>query len=411
MIHVCYGLYDRDGRYSKFVGTSITSLFENTTSAVTVHILHDNTLSEENRDKFNYVAGRYSQTIKFYNVEKLFPDKIDELREKFGAVEKTTLSLGTLYRLLIPHVFPESFSKIIYFDADTIINLDIKEFWQIDLKEKILGAVPEAETDPFYHHQRLEIKDNFLIKENLVNHEDYLNAGVLLLNLNGLRNENKLIDEGIKFASQNDTAFWDQDVLNYCFSKNYLKLPIKFNNFVINQRTISSDITQKQIYHYASSHALQMNLEDNFNKLWFEYFAKTPWFDAKICGNFYESLRQVYVEQKNFAIQVSKFVAGKKRVFFVAPNYIEAVKNIFGVENNEKIFSATAPDSLKKLIKFTMGGGGTKYLFILTDNYGEVHSILEKNGFIPGKDFINAWMFLSDAQGFPLNTHFVVKNL
>ena len=29
MIHVCYGLYDKDGRYSKFTATSMLSLFEN----------------------------------------------------------------------------------------------------------------------------------------------------------------------------------------------------------------------------------------------------------------------------------------------------------------------------------------------------------------------------------------------
>ena len=29
MIHVCFGLHDKDGRYSKFTGTAMTSLFEN----------------------------------------------------------------------------------------------------------------------------------------------------------------------------------------------------------------------------------------------------------------------------------------------------------------------------------------------------------------------------------------------
>ena len=29
MIHVCYGLYDKDGRYSKFTGTSMLSMLEN----------------------------------------------------------------------------------------------------------------------------------------------------------------------------------------------------------------------------------------------------------------------------------------------------------------------------------------------------------------------------------------------
>lgn len=52
MIHVCYALYDKNGKYSKLTGTSICSLFENTKAWVTIHLLHDHTLTEENRAKF-----------------------------------------------------------------------------------------------------------------------------------------------------------------------------------------------------------------------------------------------------------------------------------------------------------------------------------------------------------------------
>ena len=29
MIHVCFGLYDKNGTYSKFTGTTMLSIFEN----------------------------------------------------------------------------------------------------------------------------------------------------------------------------------------------------------------------------------------------------------------------------------------------------------------------------------------------------------------------------------------------
>ena len=47
MIHICFSLHDETGRYSKFTGTAICSIFENTflpPNSITVHILHDNTL-------------------------------------------------------------------------------------------------------------------------------------------------------------------------------------------------------------------------------------------------------------------------------------------------------------------------------------------------------------------------------
>ena len=71
MIQVCFGLHDADGHYSKFTGTTLTSIFENTCAEVTAHLLHDDTLTQDNREKFSALARRYNQTIKFYNVEKL----------------------------------------------------------------------------------------------------------------------------------------------------------------------------------------------------------------------------------------------------------------------------------------------------------------------------------------------------
>ena len=68
MIHVCFCFRDKTGRYAKFAGTSMFSLFDNTKSEVTVHLLHDDTLTQENRDKFSYIAGRYNQSVKFYNI-------------------------------------------------------------------------------------------------------------------------------------------------------------------------------------------------------------------------------------------------------------------------------------------------------------------------------------------------------
>ena len=72
MIHVCFGLYDKTGHYSKFTGTTICSLFDNMTSEVTAHILHDNTLTQDNREKFFALADRYKQRVNFYNVDELW---------------------------------------------------------------------------------------------------------------------------------------------------------------------------------------------------------------------------------------------------------------------------------------------------------------------------------------------------
>ena len=83
-VHVCYALYDANGLYSKFVGTSVLSLFQNASSLVTAHILHDHTLNEENKNKFIKLANSYKQKVEFHSVS------IDE--ETFRFMERTKFS-------------------------------------------------------------------------------------------------------------------------------------------------------------------------------------------------------------------------------------------------------------------------------------------------------------------------------
>ena len=125
MIHVCFGVYDKDGRYSKFTGTAIASIFDNTTSEVTVHILHDNTMTLANYEKFVYLAGKYGQHIKFYNVEKICAEKISRIISMIPAIKTARVSIGALFRLLIHDVIPIDVKKIIYLDSDIIVNLDV----------------------------------------------------------------------------------------------------------------------------------------------------------------------------------------------------------------------------------------------------------------------------------------------
>ena len=109
MIHICFGVYDKDGRYSKFTGT-------------TIHILHDNTMSLYNYEKFVYLAGKYGQQIKFYNVEKICADKMEEIKKLFPRVDIARFTVGAMYRLVIAKVLPANINKAIYLDSDMLVK-------------------------------------------------------------------------------------------------------------------------------------------------------------------------------------------------------------------------------------------------------------------------------------------------
>ena len=408
MIHVCFGVYDKDGRYSKFAGTTIASIFDNTTSEVTVHILHDNTMTLANYEKFIYLAGKYGQQIKFYNVEKLCADKIAELRKAMPSVEKDVVSIGTLYRLLMIHVLSNITKKIIYLDSDIIVNSDIKDFWQIDIKDKPLAAVTEISNGMV---PKLGLP---MCHDGFVKDDDYFNAGVLLVNLDYLSRESELIGKGIHFQSQHPNYIhFDQDILNWCFSTKYLKVPTKFNCFVRNERRNRRGVESK-IYHYLGSsygQGITPHMQDPFNRLWFKYFEKTPWFNAESIGHIYDGVRQIQHELQSRAIFMSKVMAGRQRAFFVPPNNLEPMKKVFGVDANEEVILAIGAESFKQLVDSMKKSNGSKLYFIITAQFPGVQAALTRAGFKDGKDFLNGLMFLSEAHGVPMNSYSLIKAL
>ena len=145
MIHVAYRLWGGDGFFAKMLGTSMLSMFENTEEKVTIHIMHNDRLTPDNRDKLCYIAGQYNQQVKFHNVEEIAGATL----RKFEAAHPMTSGINAAwYPLIIHEVFPD-LDKIIFLGADIIFNsLDVGELWNYDLGEYDIGAIPELEAPP-----------------------------------------------------------------------------------------------------------------------------------------------------------------------------------------------------------------------------------------------------------------------
>lgn len=180
MIHVCYGLRDESGKYSKFAGVSMQSILDNTQEKVTIHILHDSTLSEENYRKLALIALNHNQEIKFYNVETLAPDAIEFVQKNLPKINNFWGTIGALYRTLIPRFLDAE--RAIYLDTDVLVNLDIKDFWEVDLQSKPLGAVPECFSGDTHVTRIFGLCQN-----GTVDPHDYFNSGVLLMDLDRIR--------------------------------------------------------------------------------------------------------------------------------------------------------------------------------------------------------------------------------
>ena len=383
MIHVCFVLHDKTGHYSKFTGTTLTSIFKNTPAQVTAHILHDDTLTDDNRDKFQYLADSYGQLVKFYNVEELCADKINKYIELVPSVKNSRVSSAAFYKFLIPEVLDADIEKVIYLDADIIVNLDLNELWKVELSDNPLAVVLEIDNGTSPSLASCLCDDGFVAEEN------YFNSGMMIMNLKVLRGEEDNILRGIKFRGEHPKyRLFDQEIFNYCFETRTLKLPVRFNRLIKNMRVAGALSVGKEIYHYAGDEfGLGLNMNDPFNRLWWSYFIRTAWFGV-------DTLDCIFKGATDSILKSSKESGGKRRVFIVDEAHAYQIERNFSVRDEEEVIVAAAEseDDFQRLIKLMSGSNGERLFFVGISN---VIPKLEGAGFIEGKDFFNVAVFFS----------------
>ncbi len=170
------------------------------------HIL-DGGISSDKKEKLLKLKKLRDFDIQFYDMTKynwtIFP-------------ERAYINLAAYYRLSIPEVLPKNIQKTLYLDSDLIIEQDLKELWDTDISNYVLGAVEDEQGT--YSGTRLGLFNK------------YFNSGVLLLNLNKLRKTNLLEDSTAYFEkNKKKIIYQDQDILNGLFNKQYKNLPLKWN--------------------------------------------------------------------------------------------------------------------------------------------------------------------------------------
>lgn len=317
-INVCYGIADLKGTYSKFAGTSICSVLENAAGPVTIHLIHDDKLTERNKNNFQELVSRYGQEIAFYDVSVRWGYVWNRIWKSMPILAKSSLTIGMLYRLLIVELMPGE-RRAIYLDADTIVNLDIRELWGCEIPASGLAAVPDLFVQ--------KIGDD-MINAGVVSRDSYFNSGVLLLDLKKVSRVRNLIDKVLNFIIKYFPDYPDQDALNYLFPDSAV-LPNKYNTFV-DTATKERWPLENCIYHYANN-SLGLDMNNEFNRLYFRYFVKTPWFDEAFLGNFANNIEVLRLD----LVWLCNRCAGKRRIFIGPAFRQQSIMDFFEMGKDE----------------------------------------------------------------------------
>lgn len=130
-------------------------------------------------------------------------------------------------KILIYERIPANVKKVVFLDADIVLEKDPALIFDLDLEENYVGAVRDQVFEDFSKEAKSTLG---------INAHQYFNAGVMLVNLNKWRADNiskKSLDFAVK--KWNLTPYHDQDAFNYVVKGNWKEISPLWNPRILNK--------------------------------------------------------------------------------------------------------------------------------------------------------------------------------
>lgn len=192
-------------------------------------------LTESSKRKLKKIVELHSGKITFIQVDDtMFND----------APVCAHFTKETYFRFFACVLLPQNMDRVLYLDPDIVVNGDIKNFYSQTFKED------DKEFSFVVCEEKELSKDESLKKTlNIPSNKRYFNAGVLLINLNLLRQTYDIntifhyienYKEKIKYQDQDilNALYWDNVKFDDYYMYNYMPHSIKNNKNLHNARII-----------------------------------------------------------------------------------------------------------------------------------------------------------------------------
>jgi len=245
-----------------------SALLSSPGSRFSVRVLHAEPIADAEQDRAREVVEPLGSTLRFVHIAdaRHFPD---------GYFPRSVW-----LRILLPELMPDA-ERVLYLDSDLVVADDLLPLWRTELGEHLLGAV----TNPFYPF----MDDHPRLRLGIDNPRDYLNSGVLLMNLERMRAEGTSARLREFALSHRNCHYPDQDALNVVCRGRWLQLHPRWNVqstlFELSpaQLPLPADAVREALarpavihfigpfkpWHYLCRHPRQ--------SLYFEHARATPW--------------------------------------------------------------------------------------------------------------------------------------
>jgi len=227
-----------DSNYLVPATVLLKSLFDNNRRAqLSINLLH---LSSQTKEKDLIFWEQY--THEHGHLFRAIPVS----DESISVYPELRHSKSTYLRLLLSDMLPESVTKILYLDADTVVLADLLDLYQTDISDYYAAAV-KATLNVYAKHDAFS--QNHLKGLNIGERSAYFGAGVMLLNIEKFRLE-KITAQYFKFAIEHPEMIrWsDQDIVNAVLHERIKYLPPKYNfDFYVEPDVVAQLWTKEEL--------------------------------------------------------------------------------------------------------------------------------------------------------------------
>ena len=246
-------VYSTNSKYFNLLYVSLFSLISNTSSNLDIYILY----SKLSKKKINLLNKLKSNNIKINLIN------INNYLINNNFYISSYITKEAYFRLYIGKII--NYSKIIYLDTDTIINFDIKELYNINLNNKVLGCVLDynIKLDKNYYNYLKELGIN-----------NYFNSGVLLINNDLYLKTDEEIKEAFSILNKYKLKYHDQDILNIYYKEKTLILSKKYN-YNIDLCSNSNIKVIKGIIHFNGPRKPTNNYKNKNDYIFYKYAKNT----------------------------------------------------------------------------------------------------------------------------------------
>ena len=291
-INVCLAC---DNNYAKYAGVVVASVLANSKDdeSLNFYIL-DGGISESKKTEILSLKSIKDCKIEFVQIEEsMFEDYKKVATHKY-------ISIATYYRLRLATLLPEV-ERIIYFDCDMVVNSSLNNLFNVELGENVIAGVRDIN------------------KRMLQQNPSYINAGMVLFDLNKIREEN-IEQKFYDYTNENfeTIKMGDQTIINEVLKGRIKIVEDEWNVQSSNFTNRSSYTKHPYIIHYvAKRKPWHFGSFSVHRQLYFKYLQMTPW---KLNG-FKEKFYWYYLNQIMSLINYVIY----RPLFLFRPRFYEAI--------------------------------------------------------------------------------------